>query len=110
MRPFPRTVLIFRDRRGREPFTDWLARQDWALRSAVLKRLGRIADGLLGDHKAVGGGVFELRLSLGAGARVYFGQDGPKLVVILCAGNKRTQRRDIDRAKAYWREYLETSR
>jgi putative addiction module killer protein len=100
-------VVIFRDERGREPFADWLARQGAALRSAVLRRLGRVADGLLGDAKPVGEGVFELRFALGAGCRVYFGQDGATLVVILCAGDKGSQRRDIERAKAFWRHYLD---
>jgi len=54
----------------------------------------------------VGGGVFELRFFFGAGYRVYFGEDGDTIVVLLCGGDKKTQRRDIQRAKAYWQEYL----
>jgi len=103
----PRAVVIYQDARGREPFTAWLGRQDATLRSAVLRRLGRVADGLLGDTRPVGSGVQELRFAAGGGCRVYFGQDGARVVVILCAGTKRTQRRDIDRAQACWRDYLE---
>ncbi len=107
MEATPRIVLIFRDARGREPFTAWLAGQNRMVRSTVLRRLGRVADGLLGDAKSIGDGVYELRFTQGGGWRVYFGQDGATVVVILCAGAKRSQRRDIERAKAYWREYLE---
>jgi hypothetical protein len=60
---------------------------------------------ILGDCKAVGGGVSELRIDYGPGYRVYFGQDGPRIVVLLCAGDKRTQDRDIRQAKQFWLIY-----
>lgn len=62
--------------------------------------------GNLGDCKSIGDGVFELRISFGPGYRVYFGQDGPKVVVLLCGGDKRSQKRDIAKAKLLWMEYL----
>lgn len=61
----------------------------------------------LGDHKSVGDGVWEARLDFGPGYRVYFGQDGPVVVLLLCGGDKSTQRRDIRQAKAYWKRYSE---
>jgi putative addiction module killer protein len=102
----PRPVVVYQDARGREPFSAWLERQGKALRSAVLRRLGRVADGLLGDSKPLRGGVWELRFTMGGGCRVYFGQDDAT-VVILCAGSKDTQRRDIERARSCWRDYQE---
>jgi putative addiction module killer protein len=110
MQPFPRTVVVYQDARGREPFTDWLGHQEHVVRSVVLRRLGRVADGLLGDVKPVGDGVHELRFNLGAGYRVYLGLDGAVVVVILCAGDKGSQRRDIARAKTCWQDYLEAKR
>jgi putative addiction module killer protein len=53
----------------------------------------------------VGDGVSELRVKTGPGYRVYFGQDGRTLVVLLGGGNKATQRKDIADAKRYWRDY-----
>ncbi|MCB0018428.1 MAG: hypothetical protein KDE09_11600, partial [Anaerolineales bacterium] len=47
------------------------------------------------------------RFSFGSGYRVYFGEDGDTIVVLLCGGDKRTQSRDIAQAKAYWQEYLD---
>lgn len=57
-----------------------------------------------GDWKAVGNGVCELRIDIGPGYRVYCGQDGTKLVLLLCAGNKRTQSKDIEHACDYWKD------
>lgn len=58
-----------------------------------------------GDLKALGEGVAELRIDYGPGYRVYFGQDGETLVILLCGGTKKRQQKDIDRAKALWAEY-----
>jgi len=54
---------------------------------------------LIGDAKPVGDGVSELRIDYGPVYRVYFVQRGRVLIVLLCGGNKRSQRRDIGRAK-----------
>jgi putative addiction module killer protein len=70
-----------------------------------MTRLERVEMGNLGDHRGVGEGVFELRIDLGPGYRVYFGEDGERLVILLIAGTKRTQRRDIEAAKQFWRNY-----
>jgi putative addiction module killer protein len=72
---------------------------------AVDSRLTRIRDGNFGDHKSVGEGVFELRIPKEPGLRVYYGLDGEDLVVLLGAGDKSTQHRDIKEAKLLWRRY-----
>ena len=72
-------------------------------------RINRIRLGNWGDCKSVGGGVSELRISYGPGYRVYFGKQGNTVVVLLCAGDKRTQTRDIEAAQARWQDYLRRS-
>jgi len=67
--------------------------------------LDRLWVGLPSDWKAVGAGVFELRIREGKGYRVYFAREGATVVVLLCAGEKSTQSGDIERAKSYWRAY-----
>jgi len=53
----------------------------------------------------LGDGVWELKIDFGPGYRVYYGEDGPIIVVLLCGGDKGSQDRDIAKAKDYWRDY-----
>jgi putative addiction module killer protein len=101
-----RTILIYERTDGRCPFLDWLTGlKEIKTRAAIRARLDRVRLGNLGDSKSVGDGVHELRISFGPGYRVYFGQDGLLLVVLLCGGDKGSQKRDIAKAKTLWREY-----
>ena len=82
-------------------FTVWLdGLQDNKVRGAVAERIRRLTFGLLGDFKAIGDGVIELRVDFGAGWRLYYTQFGAQIVVLLAGGSKRTQKKDIKRAKA----------
>jgi putative addiction module killer protein len=68
----------------------------------TVRKLGR---GLKPDVKPVGEGVHEARIDYGPGYRVYFGNDGEDVLVLLLCGDKRTQDQDIPTAKALWAEY-----
>lgn len=82
-------------------FADWLERlNDRQARTRIQVRLDRLALGIAGDVKPVGGGVSELRIDYGPGYRVYFRQQGLELVLLLVGGDKRTQSRDTKRAVA----------
>ncbi len=82
-------------------FSEWLSGlKDGAVRGVIAARIKRLAMGLAGDSAPVGDGVSELRIHLGPGWRVYFVQHGGVVVVLLCGGSKRTQAKDILRAKA----------
>ncbi|HEY4210145.1 MAG TPA: type II toxin-antitoxin system RelE/ParE family toxin [Steroidobacteraceae bacterium] len=86
--------------------TEWLERlRDRAARLRIVARLDRLTEGLRGDWRSVGGGVYELRVDYGPGYRVFYGQDGDALILLLCGGTKRTQDSDIEKAHAYWKDY-----
>jgi putative addiction module killer protein len=69
-------------------------------RAAIAARVSRLAFGLMGDVKHVGGGVRELRVHHGPGYRIYFVGRGDEIIILLCGGDKGSQRRDIEKAKA----------
>lgn len=88
------------------PFDKWFCSlNDKKMQAAVDAKLARVRAGNFGDSKPVGEGVHELRLSFGPGLRVYYAGHGRQVIVLLGGGSKRTQSRDIRRAKQVWREF-----
>ena len=82
-------------------FTAWIDDlKDQAVRGVVAARIKRLELGLMGDVQPIGDGVSEVRIHLGAGWRLYFTQRGTEIIVLLVGGSKRTQKKDIKRAKA----------
>lgn len=105
----PREIEAYQTPNGREPFTEWFrAIRDTRAQSSIRSRLISLEHGNFGDYRSVSGGVFELRIHVGAGYRVYFGEIDRAIVLLLCGGDKSSQARDIQRAKTYWQEYKET--
>jgi putative addiction module killer protein len=87
--------------RQTDVFREWLdGLKDQRAAARIAQRVVRLQSGLLGDVKAVGRGVSELRIDYGPGYRLYFVRRGSALIVLLRGGDKRTQSRDIARAKA----------
>ena len=91
---------------GLVPFDEWFdSLRDRKMQTAVDARLARVRAGNFGDHKSVGGGVFELRIVLGPGLRVYYGLHGKEVVVLVGGGDKSSQARDIRRAQQLWQQF-----
>jgi putative addiction module killer protein len=86
-------------------FSTWVRELEESPRARILSRLRRLELGNLGDWKAVGNGVNELRIDFGPGYRVYFARQGKTVVVLLAGGEKATQAADIRRAKSIWRDF-----
>jgi putative addiction module killer protein len=61
---------------GENPFRELLKSLDMVVQARIQARVLRFESGNLGDHKNVGGGVWEARLDFGPGYRLYFGKDG----------------------------------
>lgn len=81
-------------------FNAWFAKlRDRQARVRIQARIDRAEDGNFGDHKSVGEGVCELRISYAQGYRVYYTVRGMEIIVLLVGGDKSTQRKDILLAK-----------
>ncbi len=82
-------------------FRAWLDDlRDQRAQVRIRSRIRRLAEGNPGDYASVGSGVFELRVHVGAGYRVYFMRTGARIVLLLAGGDKQSQSQDITHAKA----------
>jgi len=87
-------------------FDRWMnSLRDVRAAARIQLRLDRLALGNPGDVKTVGDGVSEMRIDYGPGYRVYFMQRGRLVLILLCGGDKSTQRKDILRSKAIAAEW-----
>ena len=93
------------DDQDRAPFEGWFVDLDKQAQAKVTIALSRLALGNTSNVEAVGEGVSELKLNWGPGYRIYFGQEGKAIVILLIGGTKRRQSRDISAAKTYWADY-----
>ncbi len=102
-------IIAYATRNGKEPFVSWKNKLDKLAQANVIRRLDRISEGNFGDAKTIkgGSGIWELRINHGPGYRIYFGKDGGSIVILLAGGDKKTQTKDIAKAKQYWLEYKE---
>ena len=101
-----KTIVEYIDSKGRNPFRSWLLSiKDKRTRAIIDARLTRVRLGNLGHTRSVGQGVMELKIDFGPGYRVYFGEDGDTIIVLLMGGSKKTQSTDINVAKESWIDY-----
>jgi putative addiction module killer protein len=102
----PKRVLFYETPGGACPFNEWLeGLRDRATQQRIVKRIARLRGGNPGDYKAVGAGVYELRIDYGPGYRLYLAFAEEQLVILLGGGDKTTQAGDIADAHAAWQEY-----
>ena len=107
----PYQLQVYQSPDLKQPFTEWLdGLTDRQARARVQTRLDRVALGNFGDHRALDGGVLELRIDSGPGYRVYLARVGRVILLLLCGGDKATQLKDIERAKAYLEDYRSRTR
>jgi putative addiction module killer protein len=91
---------------GKVPFVEWIGKlRDREARIKIRIRLDRILSGNYGDFKSLGHDLYEMRIHYGPGYRVYYGKEDNRLILLLCGGNKSTQRADIRLANRYWQNY-----
>ena len=89
-----------------ETYKKWFKKlKDYTAKFAIGQRIERMQQGNFGDSKSVGDGVFELRVDVGKGYRVYFTNDSKEIVILLVGGDKSTQDSDIAKAKKMAKEF-----
>ena len=104
-------IVFYKTQDGKEPFAEWIySLKDARVTALIQTRIGRVRLGNFGDFKAVGRGVYELRIHISPGYRIYFGRVEGKIVVLLCGGTKGNQRKDILKAYEYFDDYKEATR
>ena len=102
----PKEIRSYLSVNGVNSFSEWFdSLRDIRAKAKIRARLDRVEAGNLGDCKSVGDGVFELRIDYGSGYRIYFGQQGSTVIILLCGGDKSTQDKNIAKAKEYWEDY-----
>lgn len=102
----PKVIEYYVDTRDHRPFCDWLdVLSDAKAQALIQLRIDRLALGNFGHFRPLGEGIFELKIDTGPGYRVYFGLTADQTALLLCGGDKRSQVRDIQRAKNYWKNY-----
>jgi putative addiction module killer protein len=108
-------MLLFEIRRyvtadGRDVFTGWCdSLVDHKARIAIERRIYRLEAGNFGDHRPCRQGVWELRIDVGPGYRVYYAPRERTVVLLLTGGDKRSQDADVARACEYWRDWQRRS-
>jgi len=82
-----------------------LKRKDPRTAARIQMRVDRLITGNPGDAEPIGGGLSELRIHHGPGYRVYYWQRGGLLLILLCGGDKASQRGDIEKAHEIAKEW-----
>lgn len=90
---------------GSVPVSEWLSDLDKTTSARVQAYIDRMKGGNFGNSRMVGGGVAELKINFGSGYRVYYLREEKSVVVLLCGGDKGSQRSDITQARRYAADY-----
>lgn len=94
-------IEIYSTETGKEPFHEWLESfKDKKVKLSILLRIQRLREGNLGDFKSFHG-LYELRIKLGPGYRIYCAKLGSRLILLLGGGDKGSQERDIKKCRIY---------
>ena len=100
MEIIPRDVRNYVTPERREPYEEWVnSYRNRKTRAIIRERVNRLHLGNFGDYKQLTADLYELRIHYGPGYRVYFGVVDRVIVILLCGGSKKTQRRDIQKQK-----------
>ena len=94
-------IKFYQLENGKEPVKDWLISLDYATRVKIIKRLERLYEDKFGDYKQIAPNLYELRFFFGKGYRIYYTIENNIVVILLYAGDKSKQKKDIKIAQSY---------
>lgn len=100
-------VIYYTTIDGKCPYQDWYKKLDKSVRQQVDRRIDRLEEGNYGDYKRISNDLFELRFKIGSGYRIYFTESQDVIILVLCAGDKSSQSKDIAKAKTIINEIKE---
>ncbi|MCF8057768.1 MAG: type II toxin-antitoxin system RelE/ParE family toxin [Bacteriovoracaceae bacterium] len=103
---FIKTVKYYVTEQGKAPFEEWFRELDKFSRAIIIRLIQRVASGgAKKSVKSLKNGIYEIKTPHGPGYRVYFAEDHEEILILLAGGDKKTQERDIEKAKEYWWNY-----
>ena len=99
-------LVFYQTSEGQIPFQSWIrSLKNTQMQAKVLARVQRIRLGNLGDWKALTGQSPLIELRDHSGFRIYCVREGQTIMILLCAGLKSSQAKDIQKAWEYWCDY-----
>jgi len=100
-------IRIFRTANNKCLFQDWVDDLPSSIRLKIYQRFSRIEEGNFGDFKNLKGELYELRFHFNSGLRVYYTKQNNKIIILLCGGDKKTQKKDIIMARKFLEQIKE---
>lgn len=99
-------LAYYESENGKSPFLDWQKKLTQKIIDQVTVKLARLRLGHFGDCKSIKGskGLFELRIHISPGFRIYFGKKGSEIIILLNGGTKGSQKREILKAEQLWND------
>jgi len=98
-------IIVYQNKNYKLPFNDWLEDLDTQTRQKIRMKLERLSLGNFNNCKSIMSGLFELKIDFGPGYRIYFSLLDSTAILILFAGTKRAQQRDIEKAKKFLKDF-----
>ena len=92
-------ILYYTTSSNKCPYLDWYHSLDNSIKKRIDMRIDKLEEGQYGDYKCISLDLYELRCKFGSGYRIYFTEQDDIIILILCAGDKSTQSKDIQKAK-----------
>ena len=90
---------------GKCPFKIWFNSLDKSILARIDKRLIRLTEDNYGEFKQLDSNISELKINFGSGYRIYYTEKNDVIIILLCAGDKKTQSKDIQKAKEYFEDW-----